>query len=185
MNYVSCKMNVFIFSVSVYILKILIKKLGKWQSNSVTTHFWVTNHHLNNAKLYLGGRHQPNLVRERWNYSVVASRNVLSSFLHFTISFSPLRSLCAEVLDREPRTDTSFIWNSLFLIHFPPDMNYQSTLQLLCSKSSRPSSGLPWWRSTCSKCRSWTRTRPEHSFWVGSPVTLRWWQDSLDGFLSK
>lgn len=29
LNYVSCKMNVFIFSVSVYILKFLIKKVGK------------------------------------------------------------------------------------------------------------------------------------------------------------
>lgn len=56
-------------------------------------------------------------------------------------------------------------------------MNCQSTLQLLCSKSSHPSSGLPWWHSTCSKCRPWTRTRPEHSFWVRSLLMLRWWHD--------
>lgn len=53
-----------------------------------------------------------------------------------------------------------------FLFLSPPDMNYRSTSPRLSSKSSRPSSGLPWWHGTCSKCRPWTRTRPEHSFWV-------------------
>lgn len=47
-------------------------------------------------------------------------------------------------------------------------MNYRSTSPHLSSKSSHPSSGLPWWRSTCSKCRPWARTRPERSFWVRS-----------------
>lgn len=62
--------------------------------------------------------------------------------------------------------------SSIFLLsRCPPDMNYRSTLPHLCSKSSRLSSGLPWWRSTCSKCRPWTRISPEPSFLVRSRET--------------